>query len=47
MEDDAVFKNVDELLTFDYEETNIDDDLTQVQYKLPLYYRCAAHTHLI
>ena len=31
-EDDVVFENVDELLTFDCEETNIDDDLTQVQY---------------
>ena len=39
-EDDAAF----ELLTFDFEETNIDDDLTQVQYELPPYYRCAAHT---
>ena len=39
-----VFENVDELLTFDCEETNIDDDLTQVQYELPLHYRCAAHT---
>ena len=43
-EDDAAFENVDELLTFDSEETNIDDDLTQVQYELPLHYRCAAHT---
>ena len=36
-EDDVVFENVDELLTFDCEETNIDDDLTQVQYELPLH----------
>ena len=28
----------------DPEETNIDDDLTQVQYDLPPHYRCAAHT---
>ena len=32
-----VFKNIDELLTYDCEETNIDDDLTQVQYELPLH----------
>ena len=42
-EDDAAFENFDELLTFDSEETNIDDDLTQVQYELPLHYRCATH----
>ena len=28
----------------DPEETNIDDDLTQVQYDLPPRYRCVAHT---
>ena len=38
------FEDIDELLTLDPEETNIDDDLTQVQYDLPLHYRCAAHT---
>lgn len=43
-EDDAAFENVDELLTFDSEETNVDDNLTQVQYELPPHYRCAAHT---
>ena len=43
-EDDAAFEDVGELLTFDSEETNIDDDLTQVQYELPPHYRCAAHT---
>ena len=43
-EDDATFENVDELLTFDSEETNVDDDLTQVQYELPPHHRCAAHT---
>ena len=43
-EDDAAFENIDELLTFDYEETNINDDLTQVRYEMPLHYRCAAHT---
>ena len=37
-EDDATFKNVDELLTFESEEININDDLTQVQYELPLHY---------
>ena len=42
-EDDAAFENVDDLLTFDSEETNIDDHLTQVQYELPLHYRGAAH----
>ena len=36
----VVFEDVDEMLS---EETNI-DDLTQVQYKLPPHYRCAAHT---
>ena len=43
-EHDTVFENVHELLTFDCEETNIDDDPTQVQYELPPHYRCAAHT---
>ena len=43
-EDDAAFENVDELLTFDSQETNTDDDLAQVQYELPPHYRCAAHT---
>ena len=42
--DDVAFENVDELLSVDPEETNIDDDLTQVQYDLPPHYRCAAHT---
>ena len=31
--------NVNELLTFEFEETNNDDDLTQVQYELHLHYR--------
>jgi len=38
------FENVDEMLTFDPEETNINDHLTQVQYELPPHYKCAAHT---
>ena len=42
--EDVAFENVDELLSVDPEETNIDDDLTQVQYDLPPHYRCAAHT---
>ena len=42
--EDVAFEDIDELLTLDPEETNIDDDLTQVQYDLPLHYRCAAHT---
>ena len=41
---DVAFEDVSELLTLDLEETNTDDDLTQVQYELPLHYRCAAHT---
>ena len=43
--EDVAFEDVDELLSLDLEETNIDDDLTQVQYDLPPHYRCAAHTH--
>ena len=42
--EDVAFEDVSELLTLDLEETNTDDDLTQVQYKLPPHYRCAAHT---
>lgn len=42
--EDVAFENVDELLSLDPEETNIDDDLTQVQFDLPPHYRCAAHT---
>ena len=42
--EDVVFEDIDELLTLDPEKTNIDDDLTQVQYDLPLHYRCTAHT---
>ena len=42
--EDVAFEDIDELLTLDPEETNIDDDLTQVQYDLPPHYRCAAHT---
>ena len=37
-------EDINELLTLDPEETNIDNDLTQVQYDLPPHYRCAAHT---
>ena len=43
-DDDASFEDIDELLTLDPEETNVDDDLTQVQYELPPHYRCASHT---
>ena len=42
--EDVTFENVDELLSLDPEETNIDDDLTQVQFDLSPHYRCAAHT---
>ena len=42
--EDVAFENVDELLSLDPEETNIDDDLTQVQFDLPPHYRCAVHT---
>ena len=42
--EDVAFENVEELLSLDPEETNIDDDLTQVQFDLPPRYRCAAHT---
>ena len=42
--EDVAFENVDELLSVDSKETNIDDDLTQVQYDLPPHYRFAAHT---
>ena len=42
--EDVAFEDVGELLTLDLEETNTDDDLTQVQYELPPHYRCAAHT---
>ena len=42
--EDIAFEDVGELLTLDLKETNTDDDLTQVQYKLPPHYRCAAHT---
>ena len=42
--EDVAFENVEELLSLDPEETNIDDDLTQVQFDLPPHYRCAAHT---
>lgn len=42
--EDVAFEDVSELLTLDLEETNTDDDLTQVQYELPPHYRCAAHT---
>ena len=34
--EDVAFEDIDELLTLDPEETNIDDDLTRVQYDLPL-----------
>ena len=42
--EDVAFENVDELLSLDPKETNIDDDLTQVQFDLPPHYRCAAYT---
>lgn len=42
--EDVAFENVDELLSLDPEGTNIDEDLTQVQFDLPPHYRCAAHT---
>ena len=42
--EDVAFEDVGELLTLGLEETNTDDDLTQVQYELPSHYRCAAHT---
>ena len=42
--EDVTFENVDELLSLDPEEINIDDDLTQVQFDLPPHYRCVAHT---
>ena len=42
--EDVAFEDVGELLTLYMEQTNNDDDLTQVQYKLPTHYRCAAHT---
>ena len=42
--EDVAFENVDELLSLNPEEINIDDDLTQVQFDLPRHYRCAAHT---
>ena len=45
--EDVAFEDIDELLSLDLEETNIDDDLTQVQYDLPPHYRCAAHTHTL
>ena len=40
--EDIAFEDVGELLTLDVEDTNTNDDLTQVQYKLPPHYRCAA-----
>ena len=42
--EDVVFEDVGKLLTSDLEETNTDDDITQVQYELPPHYRCAAHS---
>lgn len=42
--EDVAFEDIGELLTLDLEETNTDNDLTQVQYELPPHYRCAAHT---
>ena len=36
--EDVAFENVDELLSLNPEETNIDDDLTQVQFDLPPNY---------
>ena len=39
----VTFEDVDELLTLNLEETNNDDDLTQVQYESPPHYRCATH----
>ena len=41
--EDVAFEDVGELLTLDMEQMNNDNDLTQVQYKLPPHYRCAAH----
>ena len=41
--EDVAFEDISELLTLGLEETNTDDDLTQVQYELPPHYRCAAH----
>ena len=38
-----VFEDMDELFSVDPEKTNIDDDLTQVQYGLPPHSRCATH----
>ena len=42
--EDVASENINELLSLDLEETNIDDNLTQVQFDLPPHYRCAAHT---
>ena len=42
--EDVAFENVDELLSLDPEGTNVDEDLTQVQFDLPPHYRCAVHT---
>ena len=42
--EDVAFEDIDKLLTLDPEETNIDDNLIQLQYDLPLHYRYAAHT---
>jgi len=40
--DDASLEDVDELLTFDSEETNVVDD--ELTHELPPHYRCASHT---
>ena len=40
-EEEATFENICDSLTL---EQGREDDLTQVQYKLPPHQRCAAHT---